>query len=257
MEDAPMTDLPATHEELLARIPVSDGAQLEASSISYGHDGTELEGYVAHDAAAQEPRPGILIVPDWLGVGPNAEMRAQMLARLGYVAFVADVYGADVRPTHEEAAALAGTYYRDLPLLRARVRAAYETLVELPQVDESRIAVIGYCFGGSAALEFARTGADIRGVVSFHGRLIAHDPSDADAIRAALLVLTGGADPVVPDADVHAFQDELRGAPHVDWQVVTYSGAPHAFTVPGESFRPIADARSWQAQLDFFDEIFA
>src|SRR6185437_11344802 len=127
MEDAPMTDLPATHEELLARIPVSDGAQLEASGISYGHDGTELEGYVAHDAAAQEPRLGILIVPDWLGVGPNAEMRAQMLARLGYVAFVADVYGADVRPTHEEAPALAGRYYRDLPLLRARVQAAHET----------------------------------------------------------------------------------------------------------------------------------
>ena len=87
-----MTDLPATHEELLARIPVPDGAKLEGSSITYGHDGIELNGYVAHDAAAQEPRPGILIVPDWLGVGPNAELRAQMLARLGYVAFVADVY---------------------------------------------------------------------------------------------------------------------------------------------------------------------
>ena len=252
-----MTDLPATHEELLARIPVPDGAKLEGSSITYGHDGIELNGYVAHDAAAQEPRPGILIVPDWLGVGPNAELRAQMLARLGYVAFVADVYGADVRPSHEEAPALAGQYYRDLPLLRARVQAAYETLAELPQVDESRIAAIGYCFGGSAALEFARTGADIRGVVSFHGRLIAHDPSDADAIRAKLLILTGGADPVVPDSDVHAFQDELRAVPHVDWQVVTYSGAPHAFTVPGQSYRPLADARSWRAQLDFFDEVLA
>lgn len=252
-----MTDLPARHEELIARIPVSENARLEASAITYGHDGVELQGYVAHDAAAEEPRPGILIVPDWLGVGPNAEMRAQMLARLGYVAFVADVYGADVRPTHEKAAELAGRYYRDLPLLRGRVQAAYETLAELPQVDESRIAVIGYCFGGSAALEFARTGADIRGAVSFHGRLIAHDPSDADAIRAKLLILTGGVDPVVPDSDVHAFQDELRAAPSVDWQVVTYSGAPHAFTVLGDNYRPAADARSWRAQLDFFDEIFA
>ena len=252
-----MTDLPATHETLLARIPIPSGARLEASTITYGHDGTELEGYVAHDAAAGEPRPGIVVVPDWLGVGPNAELRAQMLARLGYVAFVADIYGADVRPTHEEASALAGRYYQDLPLLRARVQAAYETLAELPQVDESRIAVIGYCFGGSAALEFARTGADIRGVVSFHGRLITHDPSDAAAIRAKLIVLTGGVDPVVPDEAVHAFQDELRAVPDLDWQVITYSGAPHAFTVPGENFRPVADARSWQAQLDFFDEIFA
>jgi dienelactone hydrolase len=252
-----MTDLPATHEELLARIPEPEGARLEASAIAYGHDGTELEGYVAHDAAAQEPRPGILIVHDWLGIGPNVELRAQMLARLGYVAFAADIYGAGVRPSHEDAPGLVGRYYNDLPLMRARVAAAYETLAELPQVDESRIAVIGYCFGGSAALEFARTGADIRGAVSFHGRLITHDPSDADAIRAKLLILTGGSDPSATDADVHAFQDELRTAPHVDWQVVTYSGAPHAFTVPGERYRPLADARSWQAQLDFFDEIFA
>lgn len=252
-----MTDLPATHEELLATIPIADGAKLEASAISYGHDGTELEGYVAHNAAANEPRPGILIVHDWLGVGPNVEMRAQMLARLGYVAFAADIYGADVRPSHDEASALASHYYSDLPLLRARVQAAYDTLVELPQVDETRIAVIGYCFGGSAALEFARTGADIRGVVSFHGRLLTHDPSDADAIRAKLLILTGGSDPAVPDDAVHAFQDELRAVPNLDWQVTTYSGAPHAFTVLGDRFRPVADARAWQAQLDFFDEIFA
>jgi dienelactone hydrolase len=252
-----MTDLPATHEELLARIPEPEGARLEASAIAYGHDGTELEGYVAHDAAAEEPRPGILVVHDWLGIGPNVELRAQMLARLGYVAFAADIYGAGVRPSHEDAPALVGAYYNDLPLMRARVAAAHETLAELPQVDETRIAVIGYCFGGSAALEFARTGADIRGAVSFHGRLLTHDPSDADAIRAKLLILTGGSDPAATDADVHAFQDELRTAPHVDWQVITYSGAPHAFTVPGDRYRPLADARSWQAQLDFFDEIFA
>lgn len=251
-----MTDLPATHEELLAAIPVAEGARLEASAISYGHDGTELEGYVAHDAAADEPRPGILIVHDWLGVGPNVELRAQMLARLGYVAFAADIFGAGVRPTHQDAPTIVRRYYNDLPLLRARVRAAYDTLVELPQVDERRIAVIGYCFGGAAALEFARTGADIRGVVTFHGGLITHDPSDAEAIRAKLLILAGGADASVTDADVQALQDELRAAPNVDWQVTTYSGAPHGFTIPGDRFRPLADARSWQAQLDFFDEIF-
>ena len=107
---------------------------------------------------------------------------------------------------------------------------------------------MGYCFGGSAALELARTGADVVGAVSFHGNLLAHDPSDADAIRAKLLVLTGASDPVVPDEKVAAWQDEMRGAPHVDWQVNTYSGAPHAFTIPGtDRYRPLADARSWRA----------
>ena len=252
-----MTDLSAAQEELLAQVPIPHGAQIEGAPITYGHDGTELEGYVAHDAAANEPRPGILVVHDWLGVGPTVEMRAQMLARLGYVAFAADIYGADTRPTHETAPALTRQYYGDLPLMRARVQAAYDTLVELPQVDETRIAVIGYCFGGSAAIEFARTGADIKGVVSFHGRLITHDPSDADAIRAKLLILTGGSDPVVTDENLHDFQDELRAVPDLDWQTVVYSGAPHAFTVPGQNYRPLADARSWRAQLDFFDEIFA
>ncbi|WP_243065057.1 dienelactone hydrolase family protein [Humibacter sp. RRB41] len=252
-----MPEFSAAHDELLAHVPLPHGAKIESSPITYGHDGTELEGYVSHDAAANEPRPGILIVHDWLGVGPNVEVRAQMLARLGYVAFAADIYGAAERPTPETASTLVGKYYGDLPLMRARVQAAYDTLIELPQVDETRIAVIGYCFGGSAALEFARTGADIRGVVSFHGRLITHDPSDADAIRAKLLILTGGVDPVVSDDDLHAFQDELRAVPGLDWQTVIYSGAPHAFTVPGEKYRPLADARSWRAQLDFFDEIFA
>ncbi|GAB3396127.1 dienelactone hydrolase family protein [Humibacter soli] len=252
-----MTDLSAAHQELLAQIPVPHGAKIEASPITYGHDGIELEGYVAHDAAANEPRPGILVVPDWLGVGPNAEMRAQMLARLGYVAFAADMYGADVRPTGDSAREVVGQFYADLDLMRARVQAAYDTLVELPQVDENRIIVIGYCFGGTAALEFARTGADVKGVVSFHGGLITHDPSDAAAIKAKLLILTGGSDPSVPDESIHAFQDELRAVPELDWQTVIYSGAPHAFTVPGERFRPLADARSWRAQLDFFDEVLA
>ena len=252
-----MTDLPASHEELLAKVPLREGARIEGAPIAYGHDGTELEGYVAHDAAAQEPRPGILVIHDWLGVGVNVELRAQMLARLGYVALAADIYGVGGAPTHEEAPALAGTFYGDLPLMRARVQAAYETLVELPQVDESRIAVIGYCFGGSAAIEFARTGADLRGVVSFHGRLLTHDPSDAANIRAKLLILTGGSDPAVTDDDIRAFQDELRTVPELDWQTVIYSGAPHAFTVPGDRFRPVADARSWQAMQAFFDEVLA
>lgn len=249
--------LSPAHETLLATVPLSLESRIETAEVAYAHDGTELEGYLAYDSAADGLRPGILIVHDWNGVGDTVRMRAQMLARLGYVAFAADIYGRGIRPQGQDASALAGEYYRNLPLLRARVTAGLDELAANPAVDPTRLVVIGYCFGGTAALEFARTGTEVRGVVSLHGGLITHDPSDADAIRAKLLVLTGGVDPVVPDAALAAFQDELRAVPAIDWQVTSYSGAPHAFTVPGQNFRPVADARAWRAMLAFFDEVLA
>jgi Dienelactone hydrolase and related enzymes len=253
---AASSELPAEHAAILARIPLPDGALIETGPVQYSHDGTDLGGYLARDVTRTEPLPAVLIVHDWTGVGPNVQMRAQMLARLGYIAFAADVYGAGVRPTGDAASTLAGEFYRNLPLLRARVAAGYEQLAHTAGVDPDRIVVIGYCFGGTAALEFARTGATARGVVSFHGGLITHDPSDADAIRASLLILTGGSDPVVPDDAIAAFEDELRGAPHVEWELTSYSGAPHAFTVPGsDRYRPVADARSWRRFVDFLGEL--
>jgi len=155
--------------------------------------------------------------------------------------------------------ALAADHYQSL----AAGLPGLDRLREDPDVDHSRIVVMGYCFGGSGALELARTGADLVGAVSFHGGLIAHDPSDAAAIRAKLLVLTGGSDPVVPDSAVTAWQDEMRGAPEVDWQVVTYAGAMHAFAVPGTDapdhgaqYQERADRRSWQALQVFLAEVF-
>ena len=255
-DDGSGPTLPPEHAAILASIPVPEGARIQAGPVSYRHDETELEGYLARDAARGGTRPGVLIVHDWTGVGPNVQMRAHMLARLGYVALAADVYGAGVRPTGDAASALAGEFYGNLPLLRARVAAGFDQLVATEGVDSERIVVIGYCFGGSAALEFARTGANARGIVSFHGGLISHDPSDADAIRASLLILTGGADPVVPDDAIAAFSDELRAAPHVQWELTVYGGAPHAFTVPGsDRYRPIADARSWRRLVGFLDEV--
>ncbi len=250
--------LSPAHEALLAHVPIREHTAIETESVPYEHAGVAMEGYLARDVQADERRPGVLVLHDWYGVGDTVRMRAQMLARLGYVAFAADLYGADVRPTRETASAEAGRYYRDLPLLRARVAAGFTQLQQHPAVDPARLAVIGYCFGGSAALEFARTGAPARGVASFHGGLITHDPSDAGEIAASLLILTGASDPVVPDDAVVAFENELRGAPHVDWQLTSYAGAPHAFTIPGtESYRPVADARSWRALVCFLDEIFA
>lgn len=258
MSDRPSPALSPAHQALLEHVPLGEHSVIDTETVAYEHEGTPLEGYLARDVQADERRPAVLVLHDWYGVADNVRMRAQMLARRGYVAFAADLYGAGVRPTGEAAPAEAGRYYRDLPLLRARVAAGFSWLQQHPAVDPARLAVIGYCFGGTAALEFARTGAPARGVVSFHGGLIAHDPSDAASIAASLLVLTGGSDPVVPDSAVAAFQEELRAAPHVDWQVTTYSGAPHAFTIPGgESYRPVADARSWRALVCFLDEVFA
>lgn len=254
----PSPALSPAHQALLEQVPIGEHSVIDAEVIGYEHEGVLLEGYLARDVQADERRPAVLILHDWKGVGDNVRMRAQMLARRGYVAFAADLFGADVRPDDEEAPKVARQYYDDLPLLRSRVAAGFSWLQQHPAVDPARLAVIGYCFGGSAALEFARTGAPARGVVSFHGGLIAHEPSDAASIAASLLVLTGGSDPVVPDEAVIAFENELRAAPHVDWQLTTYSGAPHAFTIPGtDRYRPIADARSWRALACFLDEVFA
>ncbi|AGL18344.1 dienelactone hydrolase family protein [Actinoplanes sp. N902-109] len=248
----------AAHQTLLESVPAGAGARIEGETVEYKHEDTTLEGYLAHDAAITERRPAVLVVHDWTGLREYPKVRAQMLARLGYVAFAVDVYGAGVRPEgQEEAAAEANKYYGNVPLFRARVQAGYERLLADPRIDPERVAVIGYCFGGSAALEFARTGAPLRGAVSFHGALNTHEPSDAGQITAPLLIMTGAADPVVPDEAVVAYQDELRAA-DVDFEIISYSGAPHAFTLPEipQVYRPKADARSWQRLTGFLDEIF-
>lgn len=249
-----MSNFSDKHAALLETVPF-DG-ELSRDTVTYDHDGTALEGYLAVDPAAIGPRPAVLVLHDWSGPQEYTRLRTEMIARLGYVAFAADLYGAGVRPTEmADCQAEAGRYYGDLPLLRARVRAAYDVLAADPRVDATRIVVIGYCFGGSAALEFARTGAALAGVVSFHGGLITHTPSDAAAITAPVLVLTGAADPVVPDSDVVSFQAELRDA-DVDFEIITYAGAPHAFTLPEiPMYRPKADARSWARFRAFLDEV--
>jgi dienelactone hydrolase len=255
-----MTDefLPV-HRALIDSVPLAEGSVIRTESISYSDAGNPFEGYLASDeAAATTARPAVLVLHDWSGEGEFVRARAQMLARLGYLAFAADLYGTGIRPQGDDAAKLAHSYYADLPTLRQRVQMAFDLLRADPRVDPERIAVIGYCFGGSAALEFARTGAPVAGTVSFHGGLIAHEPSDVEAIRSPLLVLSGAADPVVPDEAVIAFENELRTNPALDWQIVLYSGAPHAFTLPATpNYRATADARSWAALQAFLSEVLA
>nr|WP_269810426.1 dienelactone hydrolase family protein [Kineosporia rhizophila] len=231
-------------------------SRIEEEVVNYDHDGAPLEGFLVHDAAVPGPKPTIVLVHDWHGLGDYPKARAHMLARLGYLVFCADVYGKGRRfEKQEDCEAEAGKYYGDLPLLRARVGAAYDWVVLDPRTDNARIAVIGYCFGGSAALEFARTGAPLAATVSFHGGLISHEPADVDKITGPLLILTGGADPVVPDEAVVKFQEEMRTREDLDWTITTYAGAPHAFTLPGlPVYREKADRRSWRAMLDLFGE---
>lgn len=183
---------------------------------------------------------------------------------MGYVAFAADIYGVDVRPTTmEESAAAAGAMRADRFLLRDRVNAALDVLKSQLMVDPTRIAAIGYCFGGTTVLELARSGADIQGVVSFHGGLSSPTPDDMENFAGKILVCHGADDPNVGPDEVMAFQEECRSA-MVDWQMIFYGGAVHGFTNPdngndnstGVAYHAKADHRSWQAMIDFFNEIF-
>jgi dienelactone hydrolase len=240
-------------------------AKLVRKTVDYRQGDTVLEGYLAYDDTIKGKRPGVMVVHEWNGLGSYVKRRVEQLARLGYVAFGADIYGKGIRPATPEAAAREAAKYRgaDRSLLRERARAGLDELRKQPNVDSGRLAAIGYCFGGTAVLELARSGADPKGVVSFHGGLDTPNPDDAGNIRAKVLVLHGADDPHVPPQQVAAFQDEMRKG-GVDWQMVFYGGAVHSFTNPdsgsdpskGVAYNANADRRSWEAMKAFFAEIF-
>jgi dienelactone hydrolase len=239
-------------------------AEVVNKVITFEHDGVVLEGYLAWDNALEGPRPGVLVVHQWMGLTDNERMRADMLASLGYAAFATDIFGQGIRPANvAEASEQAGKYYGDLPLYRARLQAGLAQLKSQPGVDPERLAAIGYCFGGKGALELARSGADVAGVVSFHGNLDTGMPASADDIKAKVLVCHGAVDPYVKPEAVQGFLEEMEAA-QVDYQLVMYAGAVHAFTQKGAgddpskgaAYNEAADHRSWIAMKDFFAEIF-
>jgi len=238
-------------------------AEVVEKSVEYTSAGVVCEGLHVVDNAKTGPLPSVLVVHQWTGVSENEKMRARMLAELGYNVFVADVYGKGVRPPGPPASAKeAGKYKADRALLRQRLNDALAELKKLPQTNASKLAAIGYCFGGTGVIELARSGAEVSGVVSFHGGLDSPTPADGKNIKGEVLALHGADDPFVPAADVKAFEDELTSA-GVKYELVKYPGAVHAFTQKaagddpkkGAAYNADADAKSWVAMKAFFGRI--
>lgn len=232
-------------------------------TVIYKDGDTVLEGYLAR--TDKKDAPVVLVVHQWKGLGAYEKGRANMLAKEGYNALAIDMYGQGIRPANtEEAGKLAGTYKNDPDLARKRIAAALDFARKLEGVDAKRIAVFGYCFGGTMALELARSGADLAGVVSFHGALATKAPASVEgAIRPSILVLHGAADPHVKPEEVKAFTDEMNTA-KADWVFTEYAYAVHSFTEKeagddpskGAAYNEKADKRSWNAALDFLKEVF-
>jgi dienelactone hydrolase len=237
-------------------------AAIHTEPVEYKDGETVLEGYLAYDDALAEKRPGVVIVHEWWGLGEQQKRVAERLAELGYVAFALDMYGkGKLTDDPKQAGEWAGAFRSHLDLARRRFEAGLKVLRGNEHTDASRIAAIGYCFGGGICLEMARMGVDLDGVVSFHGSLKSAVP---DALRkpitAKILVCHGADDPNVPPADVNAFEDEMRTA-GADWQLIAYGGAVHSFTNPdadrpGARYNQKADRRSWGAMKQFLAEVF-
>ena len=239
-------------------------AKIKTEMVEYKSGETVLQGAVVYDdAKTKTKRPGVVIVHDWMGVGDYVQMRAEQMAKLGYVAFVADIYGKGVRPKNAtEAQTEAGKYKADRKEVRARANAAYETLKAYKFVNAEKISAMGYCFGGMVVLEMARMGLPLKGVVTFHGSLAAGAPGEAIGIKTKLLILHGAIDPFVKSDEVQQFQKELNDS-SVNYEFVSYSGAVHAFTEKhagtdiskGAAYNEQADKRSFLAMQNFLSEV--
>jgi len=238
-------------------------AKVVTQEVKYAIGNTEHVGFLAYDAAGSDKRPGVLVSPEWIGVNDYSRGRARQLAEMGYVAFVHDPYGGGKNAADpKQAAEWSSVLKADRPELRKRIKTGLETLRKQNRVDGSKIAAIGYCFGGTSVLELARSGADIAGVVSFHGNLSSPMPARAGEIKAKVLVCHGAVDPIVPPEEVAAFEKEMQAA-SADWQLISYGNAVHSFTnpgakgtAPGVKYDEKADKRSWEAMKDFLQEAF-
>ncbi len=245
----------------LALICSSAFAKVETKKVEYKSGDLTFEGFLAFDTKFKGKRPGVMVVHNWMGVSSETESKVTELAKLGYVAFAGDIYGKGIRPADaKEAGALATKYKSDIKLLRERALLAVDELKKQKNVDDKKIFVTGYCFGGTTAIEVARSGAEVAGVVSFHGGLT--PSSDDKAIKGKVLVLHGAVDPYVPQKDIDGFLKGMNEA-KVDYQMISYANAVHSFTEKaagsdnskGAAYNELADKRSWIAMREFLSEL--
>ena len=240
---------------------IISNAQLK--TIAYADENQKLEGFLVKPVKKNDKKAAVLLLPAWMGIDNNAKINATALAKLGYTTFVADIYGIDKRPSNtSEAGKLAGFYKTNHATYQKRIQLALDQLIK-SGVNPNKIAVIGYCFGGTGAVEAARANLKVKGIVSFHGGLGRDIARNIAPINPKVLILHGADDFYVPETEIKAFQDEMRTA-KADWQMVYYANAVHGFThvdagndnKKGLAYNEKAATRSWKAMLTFFDEIF-
>lgn len=232
--------------------------------IDYYDSNTLCKGFLATDSQKTTPKPVIMIAPDWRGRGKAACDKAIELAQLGYTAFALDMYGnGQIGADNTERRALMTPLVENRQKLATRIMAAFTTVRQLSNIDYDKIAIMGYCFGGLCALDLARSGADVKGVISFHGLLSAPANQPLTLLSTKILILHGYDDPLVPPEQINQFAQEMTSR-NADWQIHMYGHTAHSFTNPeadgsdeGLHYQPLADRRSWQSALFFLEELFA
>ncbi|WP_116788728.1 dienelactone hydrolase family protein [Flavobacterium psychrotrophum] len=248
---------------LLPIILLAVSASAQLTPVAYNEGGQKLNGFSAVPAKPLNQKPGILILPAWLGINDHTKDVAGKLSKAGYHAFIADIYGEGKYPANtKEAGEQAGYYKTNYQAYVKRISAALEQLIK-SGADANNIVVIGYCFGGTGALEAARAGLNIKGAVTFHGGLGKDASRNNGEIKPRILVLHGADDPYVPQKDIDGFIKEMKDG-KADWQMNYYSGAVHAFTEKeagndnskGAAYNEKADKRSWKAFKAYLDELF-
>jgi len=250
-------------------VVVALGAMAEAKvfteEVSYEHDQVRLIGYLAYDDALKEKRPGVLVVHEWWGLNEYAKKRARQLAGMGYVAFAVDMYGEGKVTTHpEQAGEWTKMITGNVSGWQERANAGLEVMRKDPRVDPERIAAIGYCFGGATVQQMAYSGADLRGVASFHGSPLPVQEEQVKRVKAKILFLHGASDPLIKEAQIQSYVEAMNKS-GLDWQMVFYGGAKHSFTNPDADkagmealkYHASADKRSWEHMKVFFEEVLS
>lgn len=242
-------------------------SKIQGKTVEYSAQGVVMKGYLTYDDNIPGKRPGVLVVHEWWGLNDYARKRARMLAELGYTALAVDMYGGGKRAIHPgDATKFSSEVMKNFDVAKARFMAAMDFLEQQPTVDPTRIAAIGYCFGGGVVLNMARQGVALKGAASFHGSLASVKPAQPGSIKAKILVLHGANDKFTTPDQIKAFNQEMKKA-GADFQFISYPGAMHSFTNPkadalGKKFglplayNAAADKKSWDELKEFLKTVF-